>query len=113
MKLLVVLCLITFTVFTSCSKKKHPKNDFDRYCEFVEKASSDIKYTKSPLEHLRLYGSFRKKGVSRALNHILVVIQKVQKKHRYNVFIRAANKVMKRSDWKCDAYKDYVEKFVK
>jgi hypothetical protein len=114
MKLLTGLRLIIlFTSFSSCTMKKHPKNDFDRYCEFVKTAVSKEKYVKSPIEHLKLYGDFRKKGVSKALNHILVVIQKVQKQHRYKVFLRAANKVMKRTDWKCDAYKEYVEKFVK
>jgi uncharacterized protein YbcV (DUF1398 family) len=107
--LLIVLLAV---IFVSCTKVKKPETDFDRYCQFATKASKGDFYKKNPVEHLKLYSEFKKKGISKNLNYILSVIQKVKKNSRAEIFIRAVNKVQKRTDWKCDGYKNYINKFV-
>lgn len=112
MKLILIIIPLMLTI-SSCEKKVNKKTDFDLYCEFVTKVISDKKYSEQPVEHLKLYSEFRMKVVSKTLKHILISIQKVKKEQRYVAFIKTARKVLKRDDWKCDAYKDYSLKFTK
>lgn len=112
MKFFLILVTI-LVILSSCEKKVHKKTDFDRYCEFVTKVVADKKYSEQPVEHLKLYSEFRMQGVSKVLNHILIAIQKVKKEQRYPAFINTTRKVLKRDDWKCDAYEQYSKRFIK
>lgn len=111
MKIKLFLIITIVSLISSCTKDETPQTDFNRYCSFVTEVVGNEKYTKDPFEHLKRYSEFRKGGVSKALAHILVVIQKIEKNVRAEIFHKAANKVMKTSNWSCPAYAAYVEKF--